>query len=86
MLLYSISTTKEIATVINNVLQSIIIGDQLPLSLIEVNVIALESDGGLRSSAINAAVLACIDAGIPIRGFVTAVTVGFRDDTILLGI
>ena len=74
------------ASVVNSVLQSIILLDKLKQSLIEVNVTVLEADGCIRCACINAAVLACVDAGIPIRGFVTAATACYRDDHVLLGL
>lgn len=41
----------------------------------------LQSDGGNYSVCVNAATLAVIDAGIPMRDYVSACTVGFVDDT-----
>lgn len=41
----------------------------------------LQSDGGNYSVCVNAATLAVIDAGIPMRDYVCACTVGFVDDT-----
>lgn len=41
----------------------------------------LQSDGGNYSVCVNAATLAIIDAGIPMRDYVCACTVGFVDET-----
>lgn len=41
----------------------------------------LQSDGGNYSVCVNAATLAVIDAGIPMRDYVCACTVGFVDET-----
>lgn len=41
----------------------------------------LQSDGGNYSVCVNAATLAVIDAGIPMRDYVCACTVGFIDET-----
>lgn len=41
----------------------------------------LQSDGGNYSVCVNAATLAMIDAGIPMRDYVCACTVGFVDET-----
>lgn len=41
----------------------------------------LQSDGGNYSACVNAATLAVIDAGIPMRDYVCACTAGFVDDT-----
>lgn len=80
-----IRKTKEIASVINRVLESVILTEEMPRSLIEVHVTAIEADGGMRCAGINAAILACIDAGIPIRGLATAVASCYLEDRVLLG-
>lgn len=54
--------------------------------MIEVNITVIEADGGVGCAGINAAILACIDAGIPVKGFVTAATAGFLEDHVLLGL
>lgn len=41
----------------------------------------LQADGGNYSVCVNAATLAVIDAGIPMRDYVCACTVGFVDET-----
>jgi hypothetical protein len=41
----------------------------------------LQADGGNYSVCVNAATLAIIDAGIPMRDYVCACTVGFVDET-----
>lgn len=41
----------------------------------------LQSDGGNYSACVNAATLALVDAGIPMRDYVCACTAGFVEDT-----
>jgi exosome complex component RRP41 len=48
-----------------------------PRSRIEVNVMILADDGGRLCAAINAASLALIDAGIPMKDFVCACSAGY---------
>lgn len=44
----------------------------------------LQSDGGNYSACVNAATLALVDAGIPMRDYVCACTAGFVEDTPLV--
>ena len=56
----------------------------LPRSQVDVNIQVLQADGGVRAAAINAAVLAIADAGIPLRDTMAACAAGFLDNTPLL--
>ncbi|KAH7817061.1 putative Exosome complex exonuclease RRP41 [Monocercomonoides exilis] len=73
--------SKEIGIAVNHVLESAILLEQMPRSVIEVNITSLEDDGATRCACINAAMLALVDAGVPLRGFVTACDAGFIEDT-----
>jgi exosome complex component RRP41 len=44
----------------------------------------LEADGGTRTASINAATVALVDAGIPMRDLVSSCAAGKIDDTIVL--
>lgn len=75
----------EIEILLANILSSCILLEEYPRSIIEVVIQVLQSDGSVLSVAMNAAVLACIDAGISM----STVPVGTLclvdpDDTILL--
>ena len=59
--------------------------DLYPRSTISVFVQVVQSDGGYRSACINAASLALVDAGIPMRDFVCACSVACVDTTPILG-
>jgi hypothetical protein len=51
---------------------------------VDINIQVLQADGGVRAAAINAAVLAIADAGIPLRDTLAACTAGYLDGTPLL--
>lgn len=66
--------SMEISTNLRDVMEHIIIPDIFPGSQIDVYVELLQDDGGSYSACINAATLALVDAGIPIRDYAVAVT------------
>ncbi|XP_001515504.1 exosome complex component RRP41 [Ornithorhynchus anatinus] len=52
-----------------------------PRSQIDIYVQILQADGGNYAACVNAATLAVLDAGIPLRDFVCASSAGFVEDT-----
>lgn len=56
-------------------------GYHVLITIIIISNQILQSDGGNYSVCVNAATLAVIDAGIPMRDYVCACTVGFVDET-----
>nr|KAF6404742.1 exosome component 4 [Rousettus aegyptiacus] len=54
-----------------------------PRSQIDIYVQVLQADGGTYAACVNAATLAVLDAGIPVRDFVCACSAGFVDGTAL---
>ena len=74
----------EIGLVIKQALETAMITELLPRSQVDVNIQVLQADGGVRAAAINAAVLAVADAGIPLRDTMAACAAGFLDNTPLL--
>lgn len=74
----------EIGLVIKQALETAMITELLPRSQVDVNIQVLQADGGVRAAAINAAVLAIADAGIPLRDTMAACAAGFLDNTPLL--
>ena len=46
----------------------------------------LQADGGNYCAAVNAATLALIDAGIPLKDYVTACTAGYINDRVLVDV
>ncbi|CAJ0937386.1 unnamed protein product, partial [Mesorhabditis belari] len=62
-------------------------GDSLqrisPRSQIDIHLMVIEEDGSLLSTCINAATLALCDAGIPMKGVVSATTCGIAEGTVI---
>lgn len=77
--------STEISLIIKQTLESIIMVQLFPRSQIDIYVQILQADGGTRCAAINAACLAIINAGIPIRDFVVACAAGYIEGTPILG-
>lgn len=67
---------QERSAWIQQTFQSAILLDQFPRSQIRLHVLLLQVEGGGIAAAINAATLALVDAGIPMRDLVTACTAG----------
>ena len=55
-----------------------------PRSAIDIFVEVLQADAGSRTACLNAASVALVDAGIPMRGMVTSVAVGKVDGVLVL--
>ena len=77
--------STEIAYVIKQSLESLILRDLLPRTQIDVFLQVLQADGGAKCAAINAASLALVDAGIPIKDIQSSCAAGFLDGVALLG-
>jgi len=76
----------EISKVIREAIQPAIIMEDYPRTAIEVYVEILQSDGGSRCAAINAASVALADAGINMRDLITACAAGKADGKVILDI
>lgn len=76
--------SKEYALLIKQTFESAILTHLYPRSQISIFIQVICDDGGAQAAAINAASLALINAGIPMKEFVCACTVGFIADTPLL--
>lgn len=66
----------EISKVIREVFENLVVAEEFPRTQIDVFMEVLQSDGGTRVTAINAASVALANAGIPMRDMVSAVAVG----------
>lgn len=66
----------EISKVIKHVFENNVVVEEFPKTKIDITMEIIQSDGGTRVSAIAAASLALIDAGIPVRDIVTPISVG----------
>lgn len=67
---------KEISLVSGFALEKAIDLEKFPNTVIDVNSIILSADAGTRAAALTAASLACADAGLPMKGIVSAVASG----------
>jgi len=74
----------EISLIIKQVFEAVIMTELAPRSQIDIYIQVLQADGGTRCAAINAATLALIDAGIPMRDFVVACSAGCFEGVPLL--
>ncbi|MEM0122941.1 MAG: exosome complex exonuclease Rrp41 [Conexivisphaerales archaeon] len=74
----------EISKVIRDALESSLILDEFPKTLLDIYIEVVQSDGGSRSASITAASVALADAGIPMKDLVEAVAVGKVDGTLVV--
>ena len=63
-----------------------VILDDFPRTAIDVYLEILQADGGSRCAALDAAAVALVDAGIPMRDLVSACAAGKVEDTIVLDV
>lgn len=76
----------EISMHLRQVLQAAIKTELYPRSQIDVFVEVLQADGGNYATCVNAATLALIDAGIPMKEYMIACTASLYKDTPLLDV
>jgi exosome complex component RRP41 len=74
----------EVSKVSREALEDMIFTEYFPKSAIDIFVEVLQADAGTRTAALNAASVALADAGIPMRGLVSACAVGKVDETLVL--
>ncbi|KAL9643228.1 hypothetical protein ABK040_014685 [Willaertia magna] len=73
--------STEISVVIRQTFESVILTHLYPRTQIDIFMQVLQADGGTRSACINAATLALIDAGIPMKDMVVSCAAGFIEGT-----
>jgi len=71
---------KQFEYLIRNTLDAVIISTLHPRTAINVIIQVLQEDGSILSTAINGACLALLDAGIPMRTLIAAVTLAIKDE------
>ncbi|MGI0041761.1 MAG: exosome complex exonuclease Rrp41 [Nitrosopumilaceae archaeon] len=76
----------EISKVIKEALQSAVILKDFPRTVVDVFIEILQADGGSRCAALDAASVALVDAGIPMRDMVSACAAGKVADKIVLDV
>jgi exosome complex component RRP41 len=74
----------EVSKVSREALEPMIFTEYFPKSAIDIFVEVLQADAGTRTAGINAASVALADAGIPMRGLVSACAVGKVDGELVL--
>lgn len=77
---------KEIGLVARRALEPAIELENFPKAGIDISMEVVESDGGTRVTGINAAALALADAGIPMKGLVSATAAGVVNDEVVLDV
>jgi exosome complex component RRP41 len=75
---------QEISMVIRSALEPAVFLKRYPRASIDVYLEVLEADGGTRCACINAAAVALVDAGIPMRDLVAACAVGKIEDKLIV--
>ena len=75
---------QEISMVMRHALEPAIFLERYPRSAIDVYAEILEADGGTRTACINAATVALVDAGIPMRDLVASCAAGKIDGQLIL--
>ncbi|GAB68435.1 exosome complex exonuclease rrp41 [Plasmodium cynomolgi strain B] len=78
------SVTNEISAYIRNICENIILLDLYKNSEINIFLYIIERDGGVKHAAINTCILALIDAGIAIKYFISACSVLYLQNRILV--
>lgn len=76
----------ELSLVIRRAFESVIFLEEFPKAVIDVYIEVIEADASTRVAGINAASLALADAGIPMKGLISACSVGKIDGKIALDI
>jgi exosome complex component RRP41 len=74
----------EIGMVMTNALQPALFLERYPRSVIDVYTEIIQADGGTRCASINAAAVALVDAGIPMKDLVASCAAGKMDGKIVL--
>jgi exosome complex component RRP41 len=75
---------QEISMVMRSALEPAVFLERYPRASIDVYLEVLEADGGTRCACINAAAVALVDAGIPMRDLVAACAVGKIEDKLIV--
>ena len=73
--------SKEVAHMLRQTFESVILTRLFPRSEINIFVQVLQADGGVRNACINAATLALLNAGVPMRDYVVSCSAGVLDST-----
>lgn len=75
---------QEISMVMRSALEPAVFLERYPRASIDVYIEVLEADGGTRCASINAAAVALVDAGIPMKDLVASCAVGKIEDKLIV--
>jgi exosome complex component RRP41 len=78
--------STEISKVINEALSNVIFFDDYPKTSIDVFVEILQADASTRVAGLNAASMALVEAGIPIKDMISSCSVGKVDGELVLDV
>ncbi|MFP4045670.1 MAG: exosome complex exonuclease Rrp41 [Candidatus Aenigmatarchaeota archaeon] len=78
--------SREINKVVRDALSSVIFLEEFPSATIDLFTDVITADAGTRCVALNAGAIALADAGIPMKGLVSACAAGKVDDTVVLDV
>jgi exosome complex component RRP41 len=76
--------SQEISKVISDAFENVILTEKFPRGAIDIHIEILEAAAGTRCAAVTCASVALADAGIPMKGLVSAVAAGKANDTVIL--
>jgi exosome complex component RRP41 len=76
--------SQEISRVISDAFENVILTEKFPRAAIDIHVEVLEANAGTRCAALVCAAVALADAGIPMKGLVSAVAAGKCNDQVIL--
>jgi len=78
--------SQEISKITEWALSSIVDLDRFPSAVIDVHIMIEQADASTRCAGINAAVMALVHAGIPMKEMAASVSIGKCDETIVVDV
>ena len=75
--------SQEISKVIGEAFENVILTSEFPRASVDVNIEILEAEAGTRCAGLTAAAVALADAGIPMKGLVSACAAGKANGVVI---
>lgn len=76
--------SQEISKVIGEAFENVLVAEDFPRAMVDVNIEILEAAAGTRCAGLTAAAVAMADAGIPMKGMVAACAAGKADGHVIV--
>ena len=76
--------SQEISKVISDAFENVILTERFPRGAVDIQIEVLEAAAGTRCAAVTCAAVALADAGIPMKGLVSAVAAGKANGKVIL--